>query len=320
MRGEFDLIREYFASHGGTRYVPLGIGDDCAIMTPPPDRDVAVTTDTQNEGIHFFRGTDPKLLGYKSLIVNISDLAAMGAEPWCFTLSLTIPDSSEKFLRPFSEGLFSLASRCHMGLIGGNTSKGPLSVTIEAFGLLPKGRALRRDGARAGDLIYVTGDLGAPGLYVEAGYGRVKVRDEELHDLCIKSMEIQPRHDFARELLQKDLSACAIDISDGVVGDLKHILKRSRLGARLDLNALPQASELGEFVKDPDKRMELAAFGGGDYELLFTTPSDRAKDVMLLSGSMGVKVSQIGTITTGSFEILKDGKIVEPAMRPFEHF
>lgn len=320
MAGEFDLIREYFEGHGRTPSVPLGIGDDCAVMAPPADRDVAVTTDTQNEGVHFFKGTDPRLLGWKSLLVNVSDLAAMGAEPWCFTLSLTIPDSSESFLRPFSEGLFDLASRCRMGLIGGNTSRGPLSVTIEAFGLLPKGRALRRDGGRAGDLIYVTGTLGLPGLYVDAGYGKVKASPEQLSLLCEKSMLIAPRHEFASELLRLGLSSCAIDVSDGVVGDLRHIVERSAVGAELDLDALPQADELSQLLPDEDARIYDAAYGGGDYELLFTSAPGKAGAVRALSARTGVSVTCIGRLCGRSLKIMKDDKIATPARKPFEHF
>ncbi len=320
MPGEFDLIREYFEGHGRTPSVPLGIGDDCAVMAPPPDRDVAVTTDTQNEGVHFFKGTDPALLGWKSLLVNVSDLAAMGAEPWCFTLSLTIPESSESFLRPFSEGLFDLASRCRMGLIGGNTSKGPLSITIEAFGLLPRGRALRRDGGRAGDLVYVTGTLGLPGLYVDAGYGKARASKDELAFLCEKSMRIPPRHEFAMELLRLGLSSCAIDVSDGVVGDLGHIVERSGVGAELDLGALPLAPELSQFLEDPERRVEEAAYGGGDYELLFTSAPGRAGAVRALSARTGVPVTCIGRLCGRSLKIMKDDKIVTPARKPFEHF
>jgi thiamine-monophosphate kinase len=320
MAGEFELIREYFAGRGRTPFVPLGIGDDCAVLSPQNGTEIAVTTDTQNEGVHFFKGTDPALLGWKSLLVNVSDLAAMGADPWCFTLSLTIPDSSESFLRPFSEGLFDLASRCRMGLVGGNTSRGPLSITIEAFGLLPKGRALRRDGGKAGDLLYVTGTLGLPGLYVDAGYGKIKATQEQLSELCRKSMRIAPRHAFAMELLSHGLSSCAIDISDGVVGDLGHIVERSQVGAELDLGALPLAPELSEFIEDPDKRIDEAAYGGGDYELLFTSPPGKGGAVRALSARTGVPVACIGRLCGRSLKILKDDKIVTPAMKPFEHF
>ncbi|MGN0909004.1 MAG: thiamine-phosphate kinase [Succinivibrio sp.] len=320
MPGEFELIREYFACHGGTAHVPLGIGDDCAIMSPPAGSDVAVTTDTQNEGVHFFKGTEPSLLGWKSLLVNVSDLAAMGAEPWCFTLSLTLPESKESFLRPFSEGLFELAARCRMGLVGGNTSKGPLSITIEAFGLLPKGKALRRDGGRPGDLLYVTGTLGLPGLYVDAGYGKVKAGQEQIKALCRKSMRIAPRHEFAKELLRLGLSSCAIDVSDGVVGDLEHIIERSGVGAELDLGALPLAPELSEFMPSPQARLEEAAYGGGDYELLFTSAPGKAGAVRALSSRAGVPVTCIGRLCGRSLKIMKDDKIVTPARKPFEHF
>lgn len=321
MEGEFSLIKRYFSGHDDAAGVSLGIGDDCALLKVPQGMELTVTTDTLNEGIHFFPGLDPYLLGYKSLIVNLSDLAAMGAKPWCFTLSITLPESSERFLASFAQGLFEAASAAGIALVGGNTSKGPLSVTIGAYGLLPEGRALRRDTAKSGDGIYVTGSLGLSGLYVEAGYGRINVSKQILSELCYKSMHMPMRLKFGSALLCRGISACAIDISDGVVGDLRHILERSAAGAELDLGLLPQASELRSMVADSERRINLAAFGGGDYELMFTVPDEKAGDLRRLGNELNVPVTRIGTITDDHLlKLLNNGKIFQPAMKPFEHF
>lgn len=320
MIGEFDLIKKYFSGHDKGKNVELGIGDDCALMSFGRDESLAITTDTQNEGIHFFKGTDPYLLGYKSLLVNLSDLAAMGAQPRAFTLSLTLPDSNEEFLTKYARGLFELAKGEHVALIGGNTTKGPLSFTISAYGILRWG-ALERSNAKVGDGIYVTGTLGLPGLYVEAGYGRIPLDKSVLSSLCYKSMHIECRCAFARDLAERELSSCAIDISDGLVGDLMHILKLSGVGADLQLDKLPLPQELYDYVADPVERYKLAAWGGGDYELLFTVPSDLEEDAQEYFEECGDQVTRIGTITdSGQLRVMFNDKIFAPAMKSFEHF
>lgn len=316
--GEFELIRTFFAGNDRQEGVKLGIGDDCALLQPPCGKELAVTTDTLNEGYHFFKGTDPFVLGYRSLQVNLSDLAAMGAAPWCFTLSVTLPEANPAFLKDFAAGLFSLAKAEGIALIGGNTSKGPLSITISAYGLIEEGTAMCRNLARAGEDIYVTGRLGFNGLYVKAGYREFATDEQTLLLWCRQSLMGPTRTAFAREL--KKISRCAIDISDGVVGDLSHILRASQVGAELDLGLLPQDEHL-LLLNSPDERIELAAFGGCDYELLFTLDRSRSGTLCRLSDRYKVPVTKVGTITSsGEFNILKYGKIYDSKLKAFEHF
>lgn len=320
MPREFDLIYKYFAGHDHGSRVELGIGDDCALLKLRRDESLAITTDTLNEGIHFFKDTDPYLLGYRALLVNLSDLAAMGADPKAFTLSLSLPEARDDFLEPFAKGLFELADEEQCALIGGNTSKGPLSITVSAYGVTAAD-VLRRSGAKSGDGIYVTGSLGLCALYVEAGYGRLKLDKSLLSSLCYKSMHQQCRCAFAKELCDLEYSGCAIDISDGIVGDLGHILECSKAGADLWLDKLPLAQELNTLVDDEQKRLELAAFGGCDYELLFTSSSANEEEVMALSEELNVPVTKVGIITSSQeLRLFNHGKIVRPAAKPFEHF
>lgn len=320
MIGEFDLIRRYFCAHDKEAHVDLGIGDDCALMHFNVHEQLAITTDTMNEGIHFFKGTDPYLLGYKSLLVNLSDLAAMGAQPCAFTLSITLPESDEYFLAEFSRGLFELASEQRVALIGGNTSKGALSITITAFGITC-GKTLLRSKAQVGDGIYVTGSLGGPALYVEAGYDRIQLDKSLLRELCYKSMHMPCRCNFAHKLVQKELSYCALDISDGLTGDLKHILDASHVGADLNLEKLPLAKELYAYVQDPLHQVTLAASGGGDYELLFTVPANKEDALLECAREENINVTKIGMITChDKLRILYNGEIFAPSLNSFEHF
>lgn len=321
--GEFELIKKYFCQNDRGTGIELGIGDDCALLNLPENKTLAVTTDTQIEGIHFFPNTSPYYVGYKSLLVNLSDLAAMGAKPYCFTLSVTLPEADEDFLKEFSKGLFSLASKVNIPLIGGNTTKGELSITISAYGLVDKGRALRRDKAKVNDDIYVTGTLGLPGLAVELGYKNLcldKVIDgKDAFSYCYeKSMLIHDRCEFAHKLV--NYSDCALDISDGLVGDLKHILERSCVGARIDVEKLPKPCEFSIYNLDEKIQDKLCLYGGGDYELLFTAPVANEDKIMELASTYAVKVSKIGKIKNGTLEILKHGKMYYQNVKSFEHF
>ncbi len=327
---EFDIIKKYFTSFDSGEGISLGIGDDCALIDIPQGYDLAVTTDTQNEGIHFFAGTSPYYLGYKSLLVNVSDLAAMGAKPYCFTLSITLPDSDESFLEPFSRGLFKLASELRIPLIGGNTTRGPLSVTISAYGTVKKGCALKRCNAKAGDSLYVTGTLGLPGLAVDMGYKGEEIlkifsslsvnKDyDRIFEHCYeKSMLIPSRNAFATDLTS--ISSCAIDISDGLVGDLGHILRSSGVGCELFVEALPKPSEFYEYGLPSDYMDRLCLYGGGDYELLFTVPQENEESLKRLCEKHSVSASRIGLIKNGKLEILNRDRMFEQKFRPFEHF
>ena len=319
MLGEFALIKEYFAKHDKGQGIVLGIGDDCALIAPKADCELAITTDTLNEGIHFFKGEDPFYLGYKSLLVNISDLAAMGAKPAFFTLSLTMPDADETFLKDFSRGLFLLAQQEKMALIGGNTSKGPLSITISAYGYVPKGEAMRRDLACVGDDIYVTGNLGTGGLFVKAGYKEIAL-DKDTYNLVHEKAQLIPlRTAFARAL--RRISRCALDISDGTVGDLRHILECSNVGAVLNLDKLPLDECFSKVNISALSKAELAAFGGCDYELLFTLNPKNTLLLEKIADNHQVKVTKVGKITaTKKLDLLYSDIPYTQVQKAFEHF
>ena len=315
---EFDLIKKYFTAYDSGEGIELGIGDDCALLNIPQDKTLAITTDTQIESVHFFKDTDPEFIGYKSLLVNVSDLASMGAKPYCFTLSISLPNSNEEFLKGFAKGLFTLASKLKMPLIGGNTTKGELSITITAYGLLPKGKAMRRDLAKVGDDIYVTGTLGLPGLAVDLGYKTIDLGQDAFTKCYQKSMLIEDRCDLAQSLL--NYSTCAIDISDGLVGDIKHILDRSNVGCEIDLELLPKPVEFSEYQLDEHYQDKLCLYGGGDYELLFTANPSFQEDIKVLAKSFGVKITRIGQIKNTQMKLLKHGKICHQFSKAFEHF
>ena len=319
MLGEFALIKEFFSGHDKGRGITLGIGDDCALLAPDKNSELAITTDTLNEGIHFFKGEDPFYLGYKSLLVNLSDLASMGARPAFFTLSLTLPDADEHFLREFARGLFTLADKERMALIGGNTSKGPLSVTISAYGYVARGCAMRRDLAKPGDIIYVSGNLGTGGLFVKAGYHELELSPELFSIVHEKAQLIPSRTGFARAL--RRVSRCALDVSDGTVGDLRHILERSDVGAILNLDKLPLDSIFDKVNLTSLEKAELAAFGGCDYELLFTVSPKNISLLEKIALRRQVKITPVGVITDDKkLTLLFENKPYVKENKPFEHF
>ena len=296
----------------------VGNGDDAAVLKAKGQ--VVITTDTLNEGIHFFSSVDPVTLGYRSLIVNLSDLAAMGAKPWCFTLSLCLPESSEDFLAPFAQGLSACAKEYGMSLIGGNTTRGPLSITIEALGLMEDGVSpLLRSGARPEDRIYVTGNLGFSALYVKAGLGELEVSAETLKSWEYLSQRSVVYIAFAHEAAKRGLCSCGIDLSDGILGDLAHILQASKCGAELELTALPLDEHL-QYLEQEDDRLELAATGGGDYQLLLGVSKQHEDAFLALADRMEVKVSKVGIITRSAYKVLKHGTISKLKIRGFDHF
>ena len=320
MLGEFDLIAKYFTKETCDKTVSLAVGDDCALLEAQNDSYLAITTDTLNEGIHYFKGEDPFLIGYKSLLVNVSDLASMGAKPQYFTLSITLKSVDESFLKGFSDGLFSLSNKLNMTLIGGNTSKGDSdSFTIEALGYVKKDRAMLRSNAQIGDLIFVTGTLGAPALYVDSGYNKIKLdsaKSLKAHNL---SMLMQDRCDFAYDL--SSICNCAIDISDGLVGDIQHILDRSHVGAQIEVERLPISRIIYEANVSKDYAYNLALFGGGDYELLFTIDKGAVKDLHALALKHELCVTCIGEITdSGILSLKENNKDFKSSNKAFEHF
>ena len=298
---EFELIRAYFASQPVARAdVVVGIGDDAAVLAPPAGRRLAVTTDVLVEGTHFLPGADPEALGHKALAVNLSDLAAMGAEPAWFTLNLTLPRADEGWLKKFCAGLYALARRYNVQLVGGNTARGPLAIAIEAHGFVPEGETLRRSGARAGDRLYVTGTLGDAALALKQRLGTLRLPERDLEALAKRLDCPEPR---VREgLLLRGVASSAIDISDGLLADLGHLLEASGMGAQLRLEQLPLSPAYRAHL---DKAGWEPALGGGeDYELCFTVSPERAQAFARLNLPAGA--APIGDITA------------EPGLRIFD--
>ncbi len=259
---EFSLIREYFTTrthhHPETR---LGIGDDAALLQIPTGYQLVVSIDTMVEGVHFLKGTDPGALGHKLLAVNLSDLAAMGAEPRWVTLALTLPENNPQWLEPFSRGLFELAQRYNVDLVGGDTTRGPLTLTLQAHGIVPNGKAVTRSGAQPGDLICVTNTLGA------AGYALQLLQRGENAEAIRHHLERPVPQIEAGRLLREQATAM-VDLSDGLLADLGHITACSGVGAQLNLEALPLHPALSALSRS--EQLDLAMTAGDEYQLCFT--------------------------------------------------
>ena len=301
--GEFELIKRYFARpeiasiEGQHTNDLLGIGDDCALLDIPANMQLAQSLDTLVEGVHFPQTCDPFALGYRALAVNLSDLAAMGAEPHSFTLGLTLPRVSELWLQEFSNGLALLAQKYRLPLIGGDTTKGPLTLSLQVQGLVPKGQALLRSGAKPGDLICITGTLGdAAGAipYVLNGETPENCGDEHLKHLLSRYWYPSPRL-FAGQWLRKAGATAAVDISDGLLGDLRHIIEASKTGAVIEPELVPKSSAISH-IHDRDSAIRLALTGGDDYELCFTIPRDQGKKLPAILDD-GCRITCIGQMT-----------------------
>jgi thiamine-monophosphate kinase len=319
--GEFDLIARYFNRFRTARQdVQLGIGDDCALLTVTDKQQIAVSTDTLVEGIHFLKTISPADLGYKALAVNLSDLAAMGANPAWVSLALTLPEVDADWLEAFSDSLFEQLDYYGMQLIGGDTTRGPLSMTLTIQGLIPAGRALLRSGARVGDWIYVTGTLGDSAAGLAILQDRLLVNDERASKALIKR-HLRPLPRVLQGQALRQLATSAIDISDGLIADLGHILKASDCGARLDLDLLPYSAELQQQV-EPEQALKWALTGGEDYELCFTVPEINRGALEVALGHLGVQFTCIGQIAPLSegIKYQRSGKTVELEWRGFDHF
>jgi thiamine-monophosphate kinase len=325
--GEFDLIERYFKSRFALerKDLPLGIGDDCALMSLPADQDLAVSSDVLVEGTHFFADVDPYALGHKSLAVNLSDLAACGARPKAFTLALTLPTLEASWLEAFSSGLHALAQQHDCALIGGDTTRGPLSIGITVFGEVPKGQAIQRAGAQAGDDVYVSGTLGEARWVLMALQGKLKMSPAYLRALRHRLETPAPR--VALGMALRGLASSAMDLSDGLLGDIRHLLKRSQRGARLDVQkmlqgelASPSLRTLGEKAS-----LEMMLQGGDDYELLFTAPKNLRDDLKALSNELALPLTVIGEVTENEGLALLNtqaiwGEEALPALGSYEHF
>ncbi|HCR4073325.1 thiamine-phosphate kinase [Proteus mirabilis] len=319
--GEFSLIKQYFTSQPVKRKdVSTGIGDDCAILTVPEKQQVAISTDTLVSGIHFLPTISPEDLAYKALAVNISDLAAVGADPAWASLALTLPKVDNDWLEAFSRSLFALAEYYSIQLIGGDTTKGPLSLTITIQGLVPQGMALLRSGAKIGDWIYVTGFLGDSAAGLAVLQNRLQPSQPESRDYFI-TRHLRPQPRLLQGQALRSLASAAIDISDGLISDLNHILTASGCGARINLDALPYSTAMKSQVSKEQAEV-WALSGGEDYELCFTVPEINrgALDIALAhTGADFHCIGQIMPIAEG-IRYLREGKEVHPNLKGFDHF
>jgi thiamine-monophosphate kinase len=288
--GEFDLIARWFSRPA--RRSPLGVGDDCALLRPRAGFQLAMSCDMLVEGRHFLSTVPPRRLGHKALAVNLSDLAACGAQPLGFLLALALPAVDEAFLDGFAQGLWDLAGEHDLDLVGGDTTAGPLNICITVVGEVPEGQALLRSGARPGDDLWVSGTLGDARLALETFRGRVALGAEAFAQARAAMEQPQPRVALGRAL--RGIASSAIDVSDGLVGDLGHVLRQSRVGAVVDLDALPRSEVLRRQPQPLQVQCLLA--GGDDYELLFTAPASSRDAVRGAAQAAGVDVARIGRI------------------------
>ena len=318
--GEFDLIARYFTRPA--RRSPLGVGDDCALLQPAPGMQLAVSTDLLVEGRHFLPAADPHSLGHKSLAVNLSDLAACAAQPLAFTLSLALPRVDEAWLAAFSAGLFALADTHDCELVGGDTTAGPLTIGITVFGEVPAGQALLRSGARPGDALWVSGTLGDARLALEALRGTIALPADVLAAARDRLDRPTPRVELGLAL--RGIASSAIDISDGLLGDVGHVLERSGVGAIVDADCAPQLlAALRAGVQLPMARVQECVFAGGDdYELAFTAAPARAAEVLAAAQQARVPVTRIGTITAEPGLRVRDaqGRTLAREFAGFDHF
>lgn len=308
MISEFSLIDRFFKRQTTNQAVTQGIGDDCALLKIPQGYELAITTDTMVAYVHFFSGSDPYQLGHKILAVNLSDLASMGAKPLAVTLALTVPKVDENWLQAFADGFFALAERYSMDLIGGDTTSGPLTLTVTALGLVPTGQALKRSTAKSGDIICMTGHLGDAGLGLKINQGyHCKQPDAALK----RFNQPDPQVETGQALI--GIANACIDISDGLVGDLGHILQQSQVGACIEWEALPLSTEVLTYIEDTgDWAMPLTA--GDDYELCFTVGPDKVQNLAIPHTKIGIIEYELG------LRLNKSGNIQALEVKGYEHF
>ncbi len=319
--GEFSLIARYFDRVSSSRRdVETGIGDDCALLTVAEKQLLAISTDTLVSGIHFLPDIDPRDLGYKALAVNLSDLAAMGADPAWLTLAITLPEVHESWLEAFSDSLFEQLEYYDMQLIGGDTTRGPLAMTLGIHGLVPAGRALKRSGARPGDWIYVTGTPGDSAAGLAILQDRLVVKDS-VQAAYLKKRHLRPTPRILHGQALRDLASSAIDLSDGLISDLGHILKASKCGARVDLDALPYSEAIKANVS-AELALQWALSGGEDYELCFTVPEINRGALDVAIGNLGIPFTCIGQVAPESegLQFMQNGKSVTLDLKGYDHF
>ena len=319
--GEFSLIARYFDRVKSMRLdVETGIGDDCALLNIPEKKTLAISTDTLVAGNHFLPDIDPADLAYKALAVNLSDLAAMGAEPAWVTLALTLPEADEAWLAAFSDSLFMQLNYYDMQLIGGDTTRGPLSMTLGIHGFVPPGRALKRSGAKPGDWIYVTGTPGDSAAGLAILQDRLVVESAADADYLL-ARHLRPMPRVLQGQALRDLASSAIDLSDGLISDLGHILKASGCGARIDLDAMPLSDALLRHA-EREQALRWALSGGEDYELCFTVPELNRGALDVAIGQLGARFTCIGQISAEAdgLQLMQSGKPVQLDLQGYDHF
>ena len=323
--GEFDLIKTYFSTQQCDAFdgVSLGIGDDCAILDVPDGYQLAVTTDSLVAGVHFFEGVDPYSLGYKSLAVNLSDIAAMGATPKWVSLAITLPSVDPQWLAEFTRGFFALANKHNVKLVGGDTTKGPLSITVCAKGVVKRGLALQRNSARVDDLIVVSGSLGDGGIGLDCKLNKLKISDQSPFIEALEKTE--PRNELGNALVS--LASSCIDISDGLLQDLAHILTASNCSAEIQVEKLPLSVAHKALVKQniilEDDSLIYALNGGDDYELIFTISKNNLNKLISKLPKNSVPLTVIGHVTEKNHQqikLLKNNNVFKVSQTGWDHF
>ncbi|MFH2134595.1 MAG: thiamine-phosphate kinase [Pseudomonadota bacterium] len=316
---EFDLIRRFFTRP--TANTILGVGDDAALMRVNPGMELAVSTDMLVGGTHFYLDTDPRQLGHKTLAVNLSDLAAMGAQPRWATLSLSLPQAHDDWLQAFSEGFFALADQHGVELVGGDTTRGPLNLSVTIMGEVPQGKALRRNGAQVGDDIWVSGVLGEAALGLAHLQDRVSL-PEGARQNCLAALQ-QPMPRVSLGLALRDIAHSAIDVSDGLLADLKHILDSSAVAAELRYDRLPKPAYFASSSEEADElAQDCVLSGGDDYELCFTAPLARREEITVIADLLHLPLTRIGSIVSGQGCKLRaaNGSVIKIAREGYDHF
>ena len=319
--GEFSLIARYFDRVRRARLdVETGIGDDCALLNIPDKQTLAISTDTLVSGNHFLPDISPVDLAHKALASNLSDLAAMGADPAWLTLAITLPEVDEDWLEAFSDRLFEQINYYDMQLIGGDTTGGPLSMTLGIYGYVPAGRALKRSGAKPGDWIYVTGTPGDSAAGLAILQNRLRVENEQDAQWLLKR-HLRPTPRILHGQALRDLASAAIDLSDGLSSDLGHIVKASNCGAMLDMDAMPFSDAMRRHV-EPEQALRWALAGGEDYELCFTVPERNRGALDVAIGHLGVPFTCVGQMSADveGIQFSRDGKPVSFDLKGYDHF
>ena len=316
---EFELIKRFFTEQVIKRKdVVLGIGDDCAIVSPSERQNIAITTDTLVAGVHFPHETSAQAIGHKAIAVNLSDLAAMGAEPAWISLAITMPEVDLKWVEGFCRGAFELCEYYNVQLIGGDTTQGPLAITVTAQGLIPMNKHLTRSGAKAGDWVYVTGEIGDAALALKDVFNEINLATEYRESVRRRLDYPTPRV-LAGQALREYASA-AIDLSDGIISDLGHICRASQVGANIVLDDLPISNALRDTVS-LEEAFEMALVGGDDYELLFTVSEDNKVGMETALANSGNTITCIGQLNRSEkITTTLNSKAIAINAKSFEHF